>query len=197
VATGTSLSPYARTESLGKNPRRIRHITRMCYGPVQEHCPFLYWHQLWKWRQYVPPICWYPNTSSQGVTIQKTTIDIWDLRFLLRWRYWSCSSGFGRRVDWLVQANVSEKRTVSIFRAEVTMMGIRVNKKGGRKVSLRLQPWRWRQYASPKRWLLPASQHSAQTQNNIISINIFTAVRIENILPCTPTPPKCSTDVFF
>jgi hypothetical protein len=27
------------------------------------------------------------------------------------------------RVDWLVEANVSEKRTVSIFRAEVTMLG--------------------------------------------------------------------------
>jgi hypothetical protein len=27
-------------------------------------------------------------------------------------------------VDWLVEANVSEKRTVSIFRAEVTMLGI-------------------------------------------------------------------------
>jgi hypothetical protein len=28
-------------------------------------------------------------------------------------------------VDWLVEANVLEKRTVSIFRAEVTMLGIR------------------------------------------------------------------------
>jgi hypothetical protein len=27
-------------------------------------------------------------------------------------------------VNWLVEANVSEKRTVSIFRAEVTMLGI-------------------------------------------------------------------------
>jgi hypothetical protein len=27
-------------------------------------------------------------------------------------------------VDWLVETNVSEKRTVSIFRAEVTMLGI-------------------------------------------------------------------------
>jgi hypothetical protein len=26
-------------------------------------------------------------------------------------------------VDWLVEVNVSEKRTVSIFRAEVTMLG--------------------------------------------------------------------------
>jgi hypothetical protein len=31
-----------------------------------------------------------------------------------------------------------------------------------------LQPWRWRQYASPKRWLLPASPHGAQIQKNII-----------------------------
>jgi hypothetical protein len=27
-------------------------------------------------------------------------------------------------VDWLVEANTSEKHTVSIFRAEVTMLGI-------------------------------------------------------------------------
>jgi hypothetical protein len=27
-------------------------------------------------------------------------------------------------VDWLVEANVLEKHTVSIFRAEVTMLGI-------------------------------------------------------------------------
>jgi hypothetical protein len=27
-------------------------------------------------------------------------------------------------VDWLVETNVSEKHTVSIFRAEVTMLGI-------------------------------------------------------------------------
>jgi hypothetical protein len=27
-------------------------------------------------------------------------------------------------VEWLVEANISEKRTVSIFRAEVTMLGI-------------------------------------------------------------------------
>jgi hypothetical protein len=32
-----------------------------------------------------------------------------------------------------------------------------------------IQPWRWRQYASPKRWLLPASPHGAQTQKNIIN----------------------------
>jgi hypothetical protein len=40
-------------------------------------------------------------------------------------------------VDWLVEANVSEKRTVSIFRAEVTMPGIREIILGGRKESLK------------------------------------------------------------
>jgi hypothetical protein len=33
-----------------------------------------------------------------------------------------------------------------------------------------LQPWRWRQHASPKRWLLPSSLHGDLTQNNIITI---------------------------
>jgi hypothetical protein len=39
-------------------------------------------------------------------------------------------------VDRLVEANVSEKCTVSIFRAEVTMLGIRGIIYGGRKGSL-------------------------------------------------------------
>jgi hypothetical protein len=42
-----------------------------------------------------------------------------------------------------------------------------------------LQPWRWRQYASSKRWLLPDSPHGAQTQKNII--NIVTAVKTSNL----------------
>jgi hypothetical protein len=45
-------------------------------------------------------------------------------------------------VVWLVEANVSEKRNVTIFRAEVTMLGIRGIIYGGRKersLSLRLQ----------------------------------------------------------
>jgi hypothetical protein len=40
-------------------------------------------------------------------------------------------------VDWLVEANVSEKRTVSIFRAEVTMLGNRGIIYSGRKGSLK------------------------------------------------------------
>jgi hypothetical protein len=32
----------------------------------------------------------------------------------------------------------------------------------------RLQPWRWRQHTSPKRWLLPISPHGDPTQKNII-----------------------------
>jgi hypothetical protein len=38
-------------------------------------------------------------------------------------------------VDWLVEANVSEKRTVSIIRAEVTKLGIeRLYRVAGREV---------------------------------------------------------------
>jgi hypothetical protein len=37
-------------------------------------------------------------------------------------------------------------------------------------VAWSLQPWRWKQYASPKRWLLAASPHGAQTQKNIINV---------------------------
>jgi hypothetical protein len=40
-------------------------------------------------------------------------------------------------VDWLVEANVSEKLTVSFFRAEVTMLGIRGIICSGRKGSLK------------------------------------------------------------
>jgi hypothetical protein len=32
--------------------------------------------------------------------------------------------GFGSCVDWLVEVNALEKRTASIFRAEVTMLGM-------------------------------------------------------------------------
>jgi hypothetical protein len=46
--------------------------------------------------------------------------------------------GLNRRVDWLVEANVSEKGAVFIFRAEV-------------------EPRRRREHASPKRWLLPTT----------------------------------------
>jgi hypothetical protein len=40
-------------------------------------------------------------------------------------------------VDWLVEANISEKHTVFTFRAEVTMLRIRGIIWGGRKGSLK------------------------------------------------------------
>jgi hypothetical protein len=40
-------------------------------------------------------------------------------------------------MDWLVEANVSEKRTVSIFRAEVRMQGIRGITQNSTKGSLK------------------------------------------------------------
>jgi hypothetical protein len=36
-----------------------------------------------------------------------------------------------------------------------------------------LQPWRWRQYVSPKRWHLLMSLHSTKTQNIIITQDFF------------------------
>jgi hypothetical protein len=32
------------------------------------------------------------------------------------------------------------------------------------------QSWRWRHYASPKRWYLPTSLHDVRTQNNIVML---------------------------
>jgi hypothetical protein len=40
-------------------------------------------------------------------------------------------------MDWLAEANVSEKHTVSTFRAEVTMLGVRGIIYGGRKGNLK------------------------------------------------------------
>jgi hypothetical protein len=34
-----------------------------------------------------------------------------------------------------------------------------------------LQPWRWKQYVSPKRWHLPTSLRGAKTQKNNITIH--------------------------
>jgi hypothetical protein len=33
-----------------------------------------------------------------------------------------------------------------------------------------LQPWRWTQQASPKRWLLPTNPHGVLTQKNVIKV---------------------------
>jgi hypothetical protein len=51
-----------------------------------------------------------------------------------------------------------------------------------------LQPWRWKQYVSPKRWYLPASLHGAKPQKNkinerfvrsfqVIPTNVFSSYR--------------------
>jgi hypothetical protein len=62
-------------------------------------------------------------------------------------------------VDWSVDANVLEKHTVSIFRAEVTMQGIRGIIQSGRKESLKewtnqdgvRQRFRWANGETPNR----------------------------------------------
>jgi hypothetical protein len=76
-----------------------------------------------------------------------------------------------RRVDSYIDNNVSEKHTVSIFRAED---------------GLQTSAWRWIQYVYPKRWHLPTSLHGAKTQKNsaiIYEINqlasfIFTYLKL-------------------
>jgi hypothetical protein len=52
-----------------------------------------------------------------------------------------------------------------------------------RQRSSSLQPWRWRQHASLKRWLLPTHPHGDLTQKNIIRIVI--AVKILNLARTT------------
>jgi hypothetical protein len=51
-------------------------------------------------------------------SVCQITCILWDLRFSRRWGWWCCFSGFWRRVESPVDANVSEKHTVDIFRAE-------------------------------------------------------------------------------
>jgi hypothetical protein len=50
--------------------------------------------------------------------LSKLDETLWDLRFSRRWRWRCCSSKLWRRVDSKVDTNVSEKHTVSFFRAE-------------------------------------------------------------------------------
>jgi hypothetical protein len=50
--------------------------------------------------------------------VSKSSSYLWNLIFSLRWQFWLCFFGLYRRVDWLVEANVSEKLAFSIFRAE-------------------------------------------------------------------------------
>jgi hypothetical protein len=97
----------------------------------------------------------------------------WDLRFSQQWGWW-CSSGFWRHVDSSVDANVLEKHTVSIFSSEVGMLG-----SGGIYIVSSLQPWRRRQYASPKHWHPPTSLHGAKTQKKIINTNEVFYINIQ------------------
>jgi hypothetical protein len=46
-------------------------------------------------------------------------LKIWDLIFSRQWQFCLCSFGLNRRVDWLVEANVSEMHAISIFSAEM------------------------------------------------------------------------------
>jgi hypothetical protein len=50
-----------------------------------------------------------------------------------------------------------------------------------------LQPWRWRQHASPKRWLLPTNPHGALTQKNIIRIVTAVQTLISYVTSCITT----------
>jgi hypothetical protein len=45
------------------------------------------------------------------------------------WWFWWCSFGLSRRVDWLVEASVSEKRYVSIFSPSTNQSTERLNPK--------------------------------------------------------------------
>jgi hypothetical protein len=50
-----------------------------------------------------------------------------------------------------------------------------------------LQPWRWGQYVSPKRWHLPTSLHGAKTQRNNIIIKYPVVSKTSQIHTlCTP-----------
>jgi hypothetical protein len=50
----------------------------------------------------------------------------------------------------------------------------------GETYYLHLQPWRWKQHVSPKRWYLPMSPHGITTQKN--NVVIFTTVRTLNLI---------------
>jgi hypothetical protein len=61
------------------------------------------------------------NCTIRGVLSHVNLFEtMWDLRFSQQWQFWLCSFGLNRHVNWLVEANVSKKYVVSIFRAEVT-----------------------------------------------------------------------------
>jgi hypothetical protein len=93
--------------------------------------------------------------------------------FLQWWGWWYCSSGFQRHVGSSVNANVSEKHTVSIFRAAVAMLGsggFYIGLEEGKAGEVGQLP----QYVSPKRWHLLTSLHGVETQkNSIIKVKAF------------------------
>jgi hypothetical protein len=90
------------------------------------------------WTQDLPNVGYrYPNHQT-AKTFQLNNFGLWDFRFSRQWGR-RCWCGLWRRVDWLVFANVSEKHTASIFRAE-----------NG-------------DYVCTKRWHLPSSAHDVTT----------------------------------
>jgi hypothetical protein len=60
--------------------------------------------------------------------------------------------GFWRRVDVFVDAEVSEKHTIVLYRPSISL-------------PCHFSPGRWRQYFSPKRRHRQTHQHGAKTQN--------------------------------
>jgi hypothetical protein len=88
---------------------------------------------------------------------------MWDLRFSWR-RRWQWCSELWCCADLHVNTNIPEKHTVSIFRAEVAVFHF---------PAWPLQPWRWRQYVSPKHWYLPMGLYSVTNQDIIICLTMF------------------------
>jgi hypothetical protein len=101
----------------------------------------------------------------------------------MRWQFWLCSFGLSRLVDWLVEANHSEKRAVSILRVEVIIRDsegpyicIHTQRHEGKcegkgqSGQVRADGWRWRLHAPSKLWLLPIRPHGALNQKNITMI---------------------------
>jgi hypothetical protein len=86
--------------------------------------------------------------SSTSRSLKGSLPFMWDLRFSRQWRWRRCSSGLWRRV-----------RRYHHF-GETYCIHLQGH----------LQPYRWRQYVSPKRWYTPTSLHGVTAQNNNIVI---------------------------
>jgi hypothetical protein len=109
----------------------------------------------------------------------------WSWKSNAQKRNWRCCSGLWCRVDSVVDTNVSEKHRP--YCLGTVGLHFHVREKGGCPSSNplhfpppSLQPWRWRQYVSPKRWYLPMSLHGVINQKT--SIDIFTAVRTWSLM---------------